>query len=571
MKRPFLTATCCAAGLLMLGIGGAAFPAAAQMPAPVADSAIVADTWLRPAVEAEFRDQPDLLAVYAARGFQPLWIREDGGATEGGAALLAALSDAPRHALPADRYARALASAGAQSQAAVRELTLTRAFLDYARDISSGLLTPRAVDRDMALRPQRPEPAALLAGMSAAADPARYIEALAPADAEYTALVARMAELRRLASQPGSWGPTVDEGPTLREGSTGSRVLQLRARLTALGDHGRVTQGLVEARAEGTVIVAANDVTTDAVRSDAAKPAADPSVFDAALAEAVRRFQRRHGLNEDGAVGPATRAQLNLSPAFRADQIAVNLERIRWLNRDLGRSHIMVNIAGFSMRVMDDGREIFQSRVVVGTKRHQTPEFSDEMDHLVINPTWFVPRSIAVNEFLPKLREDPGYLERRGYVLKGADPWAVDWESVTPSTFPGTIRQVPGEENALGRVKFMFPNDYSIYLHDTPQRHLFARDLRAYSHGCVRVEKPQELAHLLLSYQEADPAGAFQRWLDSGRERYVTLEEHLPVHITYRTAWVGDAGLDQFRGDIYGRDEKVMAALRKVGVALAGG
>ncbi|MDT8342920.1 MAG: L,D-transpeptidase family protein [Thermohalobaculum sp.] len=555
--------------MAVLGLGAsAALPAYSQVrsTAAVASPASESALDLRRAVEGAFAAEPDVIEVYAARAYAPVWLAADGTATAAGQALVAALAQAPRHALPARRYAAGL-DAARSGMPAAREIALTRAFLDYARDMSSGLLTPRRIDRDMAVTPPRPDRAALLSGIAAAPDATAWLAGLAPRTPEYAALLGELDRLRDLAARPDAWGPQIDAGPTLREGSAGPRVLQLRARLAAIGAS---EPGLAQARDNGSVVVvAANAVARDAPAE--AFGAADPQVFDAGLAEAVIRFQRRHGLNEDGAVGPATLAQLNLSPAFRADQVAVNIERIRWLNRDLGQRHIVVNIAGFEMRVIEDGREIFQSRVVVGTRANQTPEFSDEMDHLVINPSWFVPRSIAVNEFLPKLREDPGYLERRGYVLKGVDPWAVDWHAVTRSTFPGTIRQVPGEENALGKVKFMFPNDFSIYLHDTPQRRLFARDVRAYSHGCVRVEKPTELAHLLLSYQEADPAAAYQSWLDSGRERYVNLDQHVPVHITYRTAWIDDAGDRQFRGDIYGRDRLVMTALAAAGVALAGG
>ncbi|MEM0944050.1 MAG: L,D-transpeptidase family protein, partial [Pseudomonadota bacterium] len=235
-----------------------------------------------------------------------------------------------------------------------------------------------------------------------------------------------------------------------------------------------------------------------------------------------------------------------------------------------GAKHILVNLAAFEFDVLEDGKSVFNSRTVVGkARKHRTPEFSDEMDHMVINPTWFVPRSIAREEILPALQEDPTYLSRKNMRITGVDdPSTIDWSTITPDTFPGKVRQAPGSGNALGRVKFMFPNDHAIYLHDTPAKSLFKRDSRAYSHGCVRVQRPFEFAEYLLSAQEEDPAGTFDRILRSERERYVYLEQPIPVHITYRTFWVDAAGEDQFRGDVYGRDSRVLAALAKAGVDL---
>lgn len=574
MKRRLLTAAGCAAGVVALGLGAtAALAVTTEVPAPIESVAAGGDSLsdLGRALESSFASRPEVVEVYAARDYAPVWTQAaDGALTPAGEALVVALERAPDHALPARRYKAGIEAARGELDPVKREVALTRAFLTYGRDISSGLLEPRSIDRDIAVRPERPEPAALLSGIAAASDPAAFLAGLQPQSEDYRRLVAELAAMRRLASEPSVWGPELAAGPTLREGDRGPRVRQLRERLAVLGDFVSESRP-VEAKTASGVKVAANEVTTDATPAAFPAASADPQNFDVALTDAVRRFQRRHGLNEDGLVGPATLEQLNVSAAFRADQIAVNLERMRWLNRDLGRRHVKVNIPDFMMRVIEDGRQVFESRVVVGQRRHQTPEFSDMMDHMVVNPTWFVPRSIAVNEMLPKLREDPSYLDRKGYRLSGADPWSIDWTTVTPSTFPGSIRQPPGDDNALGRVKFMFPNDFAIYLHDTPQRHLFARDVRAYSHGCVRIEKPLEFARFLLEGQEADPAGAFERWLATGRERYVQLDEHLPVHITYRTAWIDETGTSQFRGDVYGRDVQVMDAMRAAGVELIDG
>ncbi|MEM8843292.1 MAG: L,D-transpeptidase family protein, partial [Pseudomonadota bacterium] len=183
--------------------------------------------------------------------------------------------------------------------------------------------------------------------------------------------------------------------------------------------------------------------------------------------------------------------------------------------------------------------------------------------------TWHVPSSIAREEILPELQKDPTYLSRKGMRLAGVeDPHLIDWQMVTPGSFPGRVKQAPGNGNALGRVKFLFPNDHAIYLHDTPSKSLFNKDMRAYSHGCVRVQRPFAFAEYLLAAQQDDPKGYFDTMLSRGKERYVPLKQHIPVHITYRTAWVDEDGQDQFRGDIYGRDARVLAALAQAGVQL---
>jgi murein L,D-transpeptidase YcbB/YkuD len=230
----------------------------------------------------------------------------------------------------------------------------------------------------------------------------------------------------------------------------------------------------------------------------------------------------------------------------------------------------MVNLAGFRMALVDDGVETFESRVVIGKTRFPTAEFSDVMEFMVVNPAWHVPTSIVRNEILPKLREDPTYLTRQNMVLTGVDvdPEMIAWEFITPSTFPGRVKQRPGRNNALGQVKFKFPNHHAIYLHDTPQKSLFRHDRRAYSHGCVRVMKPYEFAHRLLERQLSDPEAMFNRWLARETEIYVHLDDPVPVHITYRTAPVAADGSDQFRGDVYGRDRRIAAALEDRGVRL---
>jgi murein L,D-transpeptidase YcbB/YkuD len=498
---------------------------------------------------------------YEARGYLPLWIAEDGAATPAARALIKWAGAADANALPVGRYdvsglayRLGRADSADRREAAVLELALTRLFLTYGRDITSGLLDPQSVSRSIKIELRRPDPAALLAGIGAATDVTAYLAALVPADPGYSRLLTLYVSMREIA-QNGDWGPQIAKGKTLHAADRSPRVEQLRARLIAIGDMKPIQR------------VATSEVINDATP----QPTTDPLVFDPALEAAVRRFQDRHGLNTDGTVGPQTLAALNTSAAERADQVAVNLERMRWLNYDLGARHVIINIAAFTMSLMENGAPRFSTRAVVGkSRRHQTPEFNDYLEFIVVNPTWNVPYSIATKEILPLLQEDPTYLEQHNMELLGSDlpSSMIDWSEVTRRSFPGRIRQRPGPGNALGSVKFLFPNEHSIYMHDTPSRKLFARDRRDYSHGCVRLEDPTGFAHLLLSLQEDDPVGTFDRLRGRGGERWVKMEEQIPVYVTYRTAWLDADGIQRFRADVYKRDRDVIAGLTVAGTSV---
>lgn len=481
---------------------------------------------------------------YERTAWRGLWLRDgDGRAAE---ALLAALEDAPSHGLPAARRPvgplRALVAAATdEAGRAAAELALTRAFLDHARDLSSGLLDPRRIDRDFDFAPTPPDPAALLARV-AAEGAAPALAALAPADPGYARLVAHLAALRAL--DPDAWGASAPAGETIRAGARSPRVAAVRARLVALG-------------------------------AAPADPAAEADLYDPALEAAVRGFQRRNGLNDDGEIGQRTVEAMNASVEDRIGQVLVNLERMRWKNFDRGRRHVYVNQADFTVRLIEDGATLFEERVVVGSRRDRTPEFSDRIDHLVFNPSWNVPRSIATQEILPLLQEDPDYLAKKNMRLVSTggepapDPATTDWSLYSARDFPWRVRQAPGAGNALGQVKFMFPNHHAIYLHDTPQKHLFAKDARAFSHGCIRVQDPMRLAFLLIAPQDADPQARIDRLLAAGRETVVRLDEPVPVHLDYRTAWIAEDGAPEYRADVYGRDARVLDALRAAGVETA--
>ncbi|MFP4258775.1 MAG: murein L,D-transpeptidase [Desulfovermiculus sp.] len=291
--------------------------------------------------------------------------------------------------------------------------------------------------------------------------------------------------------------------------------------------------------------------------------------FTQRVETAVRRFQKRHGLRVDGIVGPRTLAALNVSAEERAIQAALNLERWRWIPRDLGSLHVRVNVAGFRLVFQDAQGLEWEQRVIVGKTARRTPVFSDQITYLVLNPAWNVPRSIMIKDILPQVVKDPEYLKENSMTLlsgwgKGTeeiDPQSINWQEVDISSFPYRLRQEPGPDNALGRIKFMFPNPFSVYLHDTPNKTLFRRASRDFSSGCIRLEQPLRLALNLLEPDPQWDAPALREVLESKETRIVRLVRPVPVHLLYWTAWVNDSGQVNFREDIYNRDRKLKAAL----------
>lgn len=477
-----------------------------------------------------------IAAFYRARNFAPVWMGE--GAEHRRAAFLWALDQAEDHGLPTARYDAAMIRAefGAADNAAARgalEVSMTKRFLRYAQDVSSGILNPREVDSTIVLEVPKRDWLEQMTTFTDG-DPYAFVQALWPTSPHYTRLLREKLRLEEMVVA-GGWGPQVSSG-TLVRGSEGTAVVDLRNRLIRMGY----------------------------LRRSAV------SAFDAEMEAAVRAFQIDHGLTPDGEAGGATMTAINVSLEERMGQIVVGLERQRWMNKPLEPRHILVNLAEQHAYVYDDGKVTFDTVVVVGadTPDRRTPEFSHTMTHMVINPYWHVPRSITVNEYLPALRRGGAqHLEiysRNGRVNRNN----INFSNYTARNFPFSLKQPPGPRNALGRVKFMFPNQYNIYLHDTPSRNLFARDLRTFSHGCVRVGKPLELAYHLLAPQTDTPESDFTTHLRSGRETRVNLEQPVGVHLVYWSAWVTPTGRVNYRGDPYARDVKVLRALQDAGVEL---
>jgi len=405
---------------------------------------------------------------------------------------------------------------------AIIELYFSAAFLEYASDLQVGRFLPRTVDPNFFLQEKEIDPVAALNGALNANDLDVFFDRWQPQASGYSDLKRSLAEYQAL-DATGGW-PMVPLGETLKPGMSDPRVPALRARLAV----------------------------TEAVA--AAAPPGGEAFYGDDLVAAVQAFQARHGLEIDGVVGNQTVIALNVPVA----------ERWRWMPDELGTDHLMVNIAGFDLRFVRDGQLADRMAVVVGKPYHKTPVFSHAIKTVVLNPYWYVPSSIAIKEELPKLKSNPGGLAAQGFEAVQGDSvvpvTAVDWRRYGPGNFPFSLRQRPGPRNALGQAKFLFPNKFNVYLHDTPARSLFAKPERAFSHGCIRLERPIDLAEEVLSLQGGWNRQAIDRVIASGERAVVPVETPLPVHITYFTAWV-DNGQANFRADIYQQDEKLIAAL----------
>lgn len=415
------------------------------------------------------------------------------------------------------------------------ELLLTDAFLAIAAHYRHGRINLQPVLPEWQPTPRNENLGLVLEAALSSGTIRETLRQRLPTAPEYLALKAALAQLRQLAVQ-GGW-PLLPSGIRMQMGDRGERIVLLRQRLASSGDLGADT-------------------------------AADER-FDAPLQAAVQRFQARHGLKADGVVEQKTLKALNIPVQRRIQQLATNLERWRWLPRDLGYRHIVVNIAGFSLTVVEDRQPLLEMRVVAGRPDRPTPIFSSAIAHLVLNPTWEVPHEIATKDLLPKIRKDQAYLQRFGFrVLAGnggngqeVNPAQLDWQKLTPATFRYHLRQNPGADNFLGQVKFIFPNQYSVYLHDTPTKNLFQRESRAYSSGCVRLEKPLELAALLLHGTPLGSQEALTAALANGTKT-VRLPSPMPIHLLYRTAWVDNQGTLHLRPDLYGHDRLIEEGLQ---------
>ena len=441
-------------------------------------------------------DPAGLRTFYARREHRAAW---DDRST---AALLAAIDALAEDGLEPARYHREALLRLPQD--AERDVLATDAFLTAAAHLSAGVTDPQFARPAWCAPPPKIDAAAILQSALDDGTIGETLPRFAVRHEGYLRLRKALAAYRELARN-GGW-PLVPKGRALRPGHDDPRVAVLRRRLQSPSD--------------GTL-------------------------FDAEVEELVRHFQSHHGITVDGIVGPETLRELNVTAEDRAWQIAVNMERWRWMPEDLGESYLLVNIAAFRLDVIEGGRSVLTMKTVVGKDYTRTPLFAARIAEVIVNPWWNVPDSIAAKELWPKQERDPSYFAREHMVVTD-----------------GRIRQRPGPWNALGRLKFNMPNRYNVYLHDTPAKSLFDRPFRAFSHGCIRLEKPLELALYLLRDQPQWTAEAIEKAIETGRERAIPLTSPQPVHVLYWTAWAGDDGHMEFHRDHYERDAALATALR---------
>ncbi len=495
----------------------------------------------------------ELPRFYARRDYRPAWITTDDGAFALADEMVQQAEDARYDGLPPQHYhldsIRSLLQTAKQQTAASRppdpdvhadlEFLLTDAFLMLGSHLRAGRVNPETLENEWLVHIDSQGDLAQV--LERAIESRRIDEALdglRPPHPEYTALRGAL-KSHRTRGEAAEW-PRLPEKASWERGQSGAMADLLRERLRLSGDLPQTPEG---------------------VGADA----------DVELFEGLRRFQERHGLEADGRMGPQTVQALNISLEERARQVELNLERWRWLPHDLGGRHIRVNVPQFDLAVIEDGREVMRMRVVVGRHYRRTPVFSSFLDHLIFNPDWNIPTRIAVEDILPKARRDSAYLRREKIRVfeswdRGAaelDPDRIDWTEVAGQGFRYKFKKDPGPHNDLGRVKFTFPNNFAVYLHDTLSKRLFDRSMRGFSSGCIRIEKPIDLAE----YALRDSAGWSRETviaaMDSGANRTVRLLYKIPLHLIYMTAGVNAEGRLRFWPDIYQRDPTLDRALQK--------
>lgn len=486
-----------------------------------------------------YQQAQKLYFFYGARGFEPIWLSTgaDGKVVFSPTAekIIDVFKNAQLEGLrPSDYLSADLDPAAAGSdpaKLAALETAFSTAAVKYAQDSYGGRIRPTDVAPLLVITPKRIDEADTLTKLAESDDPAKYLLSLDPPHKEFQLLKAALAKFYDDDAVK-TETITIPDGPALKAGMKDDRVPTLRDRLSVPAPE--IPEGAADAKVDTT--------------------------YDKPLVDAVKTFQASVGLTADGVLGAATVAALNGATGVSKDDIIANMERWRWEPSDFGEFNVEVNIPEFTVWIMKDGKPVHSTRVVVGRPTNQTPVFSDEIENIVVNPYWNVPSSIATNEIKPHLLANPSYLDSQNMEMlssggKVVDASSIDWSSANINNYH--IRQKPGGANALGQIKFLFPNDLDIYLHDTPSKSLFARSYRAYSHGCVRVQNPMDFAGALLATNPAITEAAL-KGMFGDKEKWVTLKNHIPVHLMYFTLRVDDDGTIRSYGDVYGHNKKLI-------------
>ena len=497
---------------------------------------------LRAGLISALQQHPVILDFYSENDYELIWFGNNALASQRRAELVNSLQSASFHGLPGKKYQvnsllSKLSTSDSLFEIGLLEGLFMIAFTEYASDLDTGVLIPSEIDTDIVRQIKFKDTDFYIQGLLSR-NPYDFFRSLGPQSSEYARLLVEYQKLSEIIIS-GGWS-NIATDRILRFGDSGDDVVAVRNRL--------FDQGYMS-----------NSISTK---------------FDKRLLKAVQKYQSDHGLIPDGIVGEGTILELNITAEQRLSSIIVALERERWLGDTLGQRHIWVNLADFKAKIIEDQAVVFETRTVLGVNDEsmRSPEFSDKMEYMVVNPTWHIPVSIAKNEYLPELKKDPEALpflklfDSSGSVV---DRESIDFSILGKNYFPYEMKQLPSTTNALGLVKFMFPNPYNIYLHDTPAKDLFMKEVRDFSHGCIRLHEPFDFAYALLEKQTDEPQSEFQNALKSEEETIILLSKSVPVHITYRTAFTKAGGGIEFRRDIYGRDKKIYDALLELGLELS--
>lgn len=472
--------------------------------------------------------------VYAGNGYAAFWVDED-GLTQKGRDALDAIAKANAHGINPSRYgtdvidtlntARNLENKQDARTLAAMDILISHAVTRYMKEMASGTTDSQRRVRG-GFADATPDASQLFVQAVSSQNVSGLLQEQAAPTREYTALQELLAQYQKIAEN-GGW-EKFPAGKPIKPNQQDARIPALRRILAVTGDY---------------------DGTGDA----------ESNVYDENLQKAIARFQERHGLNVDGTIGASTQKQLATPVSLRLQQIVASMERMRWMPRNLGDKYVLINMPGFTLHGYDKGQQAITMRVIIGKPHTRTPMFSNVITDVVFNPTWSAPASIVRGELLPKLRKNPGYFVRAGFtVFKNGQ--AVDPHSVDASSGSFQFRQRAGSGNALGKIKFNLPDNDSIYLHSTAQPALFGQEKRALSHGCIRLEKPRDMAHFILGAEADWDAEKIERTYDSSASRSVEVAP-VPVHLVYWTAWVDANGVAHFHDDIYNKDEGINARI----------